>query len=136
MVSLHGIPLTKLLCHLMWVNWKQSWSMDSTLWILNSRYLIPDSLSMEFGFRNFWAELGFQSPRFRAMLARLLWIPDWTNKNFPDSVLIPTTLQTKRFSETLCPLSISTFLNSIQTALFCFLRLENPYPYGHWNYTH
>ena len=37
--------------------------MDSTLWILNSRYLIPDSLSMEFRFRNFWAELRIPEPK-------------------------------------------------------------------------
>ena len=51
-------------------------TQDSTAWILDLSYWIPNSLKVR---------LGFQIPVVRGIRDSLTCIPDSTNKNFPDS---------------------------------------------------
>jgi len=54
-----------------WGNPTQSWTVDSKPWIPESRHRIPNSLSVELGFRQPWALFRIPKPR----------ITDFTSKN-------------------------------------------------------
>ena len=68
----------------MWGNPIQSWILDSTSWILDPRYRILESLSMECGFRIPdgsgiripWVVFRILKAGFRISQAKLSWIPD------------------------------------------------------------
>ena len=71
-------------------NPRQFWILDSTPWILDSRYSISDSLSVELGcqipivrlegYRIPWAVFWISKPKIRIPLAGISLIPDSTSR--------------------------------------------------------